>query len=541
MSGNPDPHPLTFLGSDTRVARRLARPIGRFLHVEAAGGILLLVATVIALIWVNSPAGDSYHELWETEVKLEVGDFFSLEGHGHEEEGHEEEGHGDEGGSQSDNTDETGLHGGEGEHALAVPETANGASGENEASASGEQALAESEGADGASGESKESHGLSLEAIVNDALMAIFFFVVGMEIKLELVNGQLRDKRQAALPAMAAIGGMVVPALLYFLLNTSSPESAGWGIPMATDIAFALGVVSLLGNRVPSSLKVFLLTLAIVDDIGAIVVIAVFYTTELSFTWLLVALGLLALVWLLREARVWFIPLYVVVGCFVWLAVFESGIHATIAGVCLGLLTPARPLQSKPGDESWLHQVFADDETEAGAARRAEFEIRETVPVAERLVNALHPFTSYMIIPIFALANAGIELSREGLADAASSSVTIGIVLGLVVGKIVGVSFFTWLAVRLGISSLPPGVRPGQILGIAAVAGIGFTVSIFITGLAFTDELIQNDAKIGILVASFLAAIIGAAFLWKFGDPDGADPEGDPSSAADEELASSNA
>ncbi len=502
MSGPAnEPSPLTFLGSDRRIVRRLARPLRNFLQVEAAGGILLLLATVGALIWANSPVKDSYHEFWETTVTISIGDAFSLDGH---EAAAESEEHGtDDLGTDDHGAEELGTEG--------VEDTASAEGVEDTASAEGVEDTASAEGVGEAGG--SEHHGITLEALVNDALMVIFFFVVGMEIKLELVAGQLRDRRAAALPAMAALGGMVVPALIFFALNPSSPESAGWGIPMATDIAFALGVVSLLGNRVPSSLKVFLLTLAIVDDIGAILVIALFYTANLSLVWLGVAVAMLALVYVMQRVRIWYTPLYVGVGIVVWYAVFESGIHATIAGVALGLLTPAVPLQRKPRRDDWLGPIFGDIQVGAPDVRAAGFEIRETSSVADRLTTILHPFSSYLIIPIFALANAGISLSVDGLADAFTSNLSLGIILGLVVGKLVGITFFTWLATALGISNLPAGVNWPQLFGIATVAGIGFTVSIFITTLAYSDTAIQDEAKLGILIASVIAALVGLVIL----------------------------
>ncbi len=428
-----DPSPLTWLGGERRLARRIGRPVRDFLRIEAAGGLLLIIATVVALVWANSPWSGSYHEILETHISLEIGDLLLL--------------------------DEP------------------------------------------------------LEAWINDALMAVFFFVVGLEIKRELVVGELKDPRAAALPAVAAVGGMVVPALIFFAINSGGSGADGWGIPMATDIAFAVGVVSLLGNRVPGAMKVFLLTLAIVDDIGAIAVIAIFYTDDLSTGWLLIAIGLLGLVLFMRMVRIWYIPAYVVVGTAVWLAVFESGIHATIAGVILGLITPARALKSEPPDQDVHIGAAISGQASATVVRRANFELKEQVSVVDRLEDILHPFTGFLIIPIFALANAGIEISGDSLADAVSSDVTIGVVLGLVVGKLVGVSFATWIAVRSGLSRLPRGATWTHVFGLSAVAGIGFTVSLFITGLAFDDPVVTDEAKLGILVASTVAAVVGILIL----------------------------
>ena len=358
---------------------------------------------------------------------------------------------------------------------------------------------------------------MHLEEFVNDGLMVLFFFVVGLEIKRELVTGRLNTPRVAALPGIAALGGMVVPAALFFAFNVGGAGEDGWGIPMATDIAFALGVVALLGPRVSSQLKIFLLTLAIVDDIGAIVVIAIFYTNDLSFEWLGLAVGGLILTRVLRIARVWTVLVYIIVGIFVWYATLRSGVHATIAGVALGLLTPARPLLSRAEAED-IAEDIAEDPT-AEEIRNSAFTLHESVSVAERLGEFLHPFTSYLIIPIFALANAGIPLSFDALSDAASSNVTLGIVVGLVVGKPLGVLLFTYIATRFGFD-LPPGMNWGQFFGLGLAAGIGFTVSIFITGLAYTEVGVTDEAKIGILIASALAAVLSLIVL-RFGSGSG--------------------
>jgi NhaA family Na+:H+ antiporter len=423
---------LTFLGSRRALARYVGRPLARFVDVEASGGIVLLVAAAVALVWANSPWQDGYHDLWHTEIRFEVGSY---------------------------RFEDTLLH------------------------------------------------------LINDGLMAVFFFVVGLEIKREFVVGELRDRRRAAVPVVAALGGMVVPAALYLALNLGSDGVDGWAIPMATDIAFALGVVALLGSRVPSSLKVFLLTLAIVDDIGAIVVIAVAYTDDLSFPWLALAGGGLGLMAIMRRARVWALPLYVAVGVGVWLATYESGVHATIAGVAMGLLAPARPLQDEIEAEEIVDRLNPIRDVSAGEVREVSFLIRESVSVAERLEEVLHPYSSYLIVPLFALANAGLSLSGDELGEAATSAVTVGVVLGLVLGKPLGIALATWLATRAGWGTLAPGVRPGQVVGIGAVAGIGFTVSLFVTNLAFGEAGLAADAKVGILVASVLAAGLGGLLL----------------------------
>jgi NhaA family Na+:H+ antiporter len=320
----------------------------------------------------------------------------------------------------------------------------------------------------------------SLVHWVNDALMTVFFFVVGLEIKRELVTGELRDRQQAALPAVAALGGMVVPALVFVAINVGGNGLDGWAIPMATDIAFAVGVLALLGPRVPSSLKLFLLTLAIVDDIGAIVVIAIFYSRGLDGWWLLGAIAATVLVVAMARVRVDHPIAYVVPGVVLWYCLYRAGVEPTLAGVVLGLLTPALP--------------------------------RRGVPVLERLEHALHPVSTFVIVPIVALANAGVVLSGDAVDHAFTSRVTIGIVAGLVIGKFVGILGASTIAVRTRIGALPEGLGLQHVAGIAVLGGIGFTVSLFITDLAFRGEVI-DDAKIGVLVASTIAAVLGMIVL----------------------------
>ena len=428
-----EPSPLTWIGSDRRLARRVGRPMLHFLHYQAGGGIVMLAATALALVWANSPWRGSYHALLDSHTRVEFGGLLVL--------------------------DER------------------------------------------------------FEEWVNDALMVVFFFVVSLEIKRELVVGALRKPAAAALPAIAAVGGMAAPAVIYALVNAGGEGAEGWGIPMATDIAFAVGVVSLLGRSVPGSLKVFLLTLAIVDDIGAIVVIAVFYTSDISMIWLAASGGIVLLLVLMRLARLWYTPVYLVVGVVFWLALFESGVHATIAGVVMGMFAPARPLMGRTRLSPLLQRSLSEGPFDAASARRALFEVRERVSVADRIGDELRPWTSFVIVPVFALANAGVELSPGALGEALRSPVTVGIVLGLVLGKLAGVASFTWLAVRLGLCELPQGATWPKIIGIGGVAGIGFTVSLFITNLAFGSTEITDQAKIGILAASVIAALTGAAIL----------------------------
>jgi NhaA family Na+:H+ antiporter len=358
----------------------------------------------------------------------------------------------------------------------------------------------------------RSSLALDLRHWVNEGLMALFFFVVGLEMKRELVAGELRSPRTAALPVVTALGGMVAPALVFLVLNGGGPGERGWGIPMATDIAFAVGVLALFGSRVPSGLKVLLLSVAIVDDIGAIIIIAVFYAGGLAWTPLAIAVGLLAVIAVLHRVGVVWWPVHVLLGLGVWLATYVSGVHATIAGVGVGLLMPTRPLVRHLSIS--LGQDDDDDlQPSAPVVRWVKQQVQETISAAERLTHTLHPWTSFAVVPLFALANAGVPLSRASLAAAVASPVTIGVILGLVVGKLVGITGAAWLAVRLGIGALPEGVNGRQVRAVAGVAGIGFTVSLFIAGLAYPDPALQDQAWVGILAGSLLAAAVGALLL----------------------------
>ena len=321
----------------------------------------------------------------------------------------------------------------------------------------------------------------SLQHWINDGLMALFFFVVGLEIKRELVRGELQEPHTAALPVIAAIGGMVVPVVLFRAMAGDGEAARGWGIPMATDIAFAVGVLALLGRRAPRGLKVFLLTLAIVDDIGAILVIALFYTIHFGAGWLLGAIGTLAVVVVARPLGVNHPAAYIPLAVVAWYCTYRSGIHPTIAAVALGLLTPAGPVGGRP--------------------------------VLEALEHRLHPWSSYFVIPLFALANAGVALSGDAVGDAAGGRLTWAIVVGLVVGKLTGIAGAAFIGARVGLGRLPAEVGGVHIIGAGAVGGIGFTVSLFIAGLAFSTEALEAQAKIGILVGSLLAAMLGAAIL----------------------------
>jgi NhaA family Na+:H+ antiporter len=350
--------------------------------------------------------------------------------------------------------------------------------------------------------------------------MALFFLVVGLEIKREVLTGELRTMRAAALPVVAAVGGMVVPAVLYLALNAGGDGGRGWGVPMATDIAFALGGLTLAAGRAPGGLKPFLLTLAIVDDIGAIVVIAVVYSGSVSWVPLLVALALVALAVLLRRIHVRAGAVYLALGVALWVAVFESGVHASIAGVVLGLLTPAAPFQRPAAVSREAHRVAdqtVDDPWPPDADAPQWLSLarlsREAVSPLARLESALHPWTTFVVVPLFALANAGVRLSADALRSAAASRVTLGVVVGLVVGKLVGILGASALAVRTGVGTLPEGVTWRRLAGAASVAGIGFTLSIFVAELAFPSGALLEHARLGVLLASVVAGGLGYAIL----------------------------
>ncbi len=434
----------TWINSDGTVPTRFVRPLLRFTHVEAAGGVVLLVAAAIAMIWANSPWAESYTTFWETHLTIQLGPI-----------------HFDE----------------------------------------------------------------SLKHVVNDGLMVIFFFVVGLEIKRELVVGELQDMKRAALPAVAALGGMIAPALIYiaFVSGTGGEALQGWGIPMATDIAFSVGVISLLGSRVSVSAKLFLLALAIADDIGAIIVIAIFYTSDLSIVWLIEGVVLIGMVWLAQRVNVRSILFYVVVGLFVWYFVFESGVHATLAGVALGLMTPAVAYIADEDFKQRGRRILDRYDMDAASTRAREridadaMELsaiaKESVSPLDRLETALHPWSSFVVVPLFALANAGVRFAGIDVAAAVTSSVSLGVAFGLVVGKIVGITAATFLAVRFGLGVLPKRTGWRDIVGLGALAGIGFTVSLFITELAFTDEVLSDAAKLGIFIGSTVAGVIGYLLL----------------------------
>ncbi|MFO0661191.1 MAG: Na+/H+ antiporter NhaA [Polyangiaceae bacterium] len=367
---------------------------------------------------------------------------------------------------------------------------------------------------------------------INDGLMTVFFLVAGMEIKRELVVGELRSLRRAALPLIAATGGMIVPAVIFASLNASSASLRGWGIPMATDIAFALGGITLLGRRVPSSLYVFLAALAIFDDLGAIIVIALFYGSQTNFSALALAALITGVLVLFARLRVQAIWPYILVGLALWVALLFSGIHATLAGVILGLCIPARAPRSTSDILADLdrglavlrqllqrHEHHDAHEQEEGAIAAIERHLESVQPPLDRLQHGLHSVVALGILPLFALANAGVSLHLDTSHSEALHS-ALGVALGLLLGKPIGVLGATFLAIRAGFAPLPTGARWSQLIGVGLLAGIGFTMSIFIASLAFPgDPALQESAKIGILAASSICLVSGVLWLWKVCDP----------------------
>jgi NhaA family Na+:H+ antiporter len=362
--------------------------------------------------------------------------------------------------------------------------------------------------------------------LINDGLMAIFFFAVGMEIKGELVVGELSSPSRALLPLVAALGGMVVPAAIYVVLNRSGPGLVGWAIPMATDIAFCIGCLSLLKSRVPHALVVFLTALAIFDDMGGILVIALFYGSGLHVSWLLGALAVTGGLFVLNRLQVGSGLAYAVGGVALWYTLHHGGIHATIAGVILGMMIPARA--SRPSQEvlTELHAhttrlMREPREEELGNAELLAIEERleELEPPLDRLLHLLHPYVAFLIMPLFALANSGVSLGGIGLEEL-TNSISLGAAMGLFLGKQLGIFLFTVLAVRLGLAPMPGEASRGKLYGVAVIAGIGFTVALFIAGLAFPEPRLLDHAKIGILLGSLASGVVGFLVL-RFTAPEG--------------------
>lgn len=369
---------------------------------------------------------------------------------------------------------------------------------------------------------------MTLHHWVNDGLMAFFFLIVGLELKREILVGELSSVRDAMLPVIAALGGMLVPAAMYAGLNHDTPTAAGWGIPMATDIAFAIGILVLLGTRIPRNLIIFLTALAIADDLGAVLVIALFYTHDINSQALILAGVITGVLFLLNRGGIRNPLPYWIIGLLLWLAVHASGIHATLAGIILAFMIPARPRFSSAQFDQRMQELrdalhterLGHTETDAFSNHRlatiAESTERMALKVQsplQRIEHAMTPWVTYLVIPIFAFSNAGIDFSQFDFLATLSQPVTLGIIFGLVLGKSIGITLFSWLAVTLKLGRLPAGVRWPHIIGAAWLGGIGFTMSLFIAQLAFTDPLLVVQAKLGVLLASAIAATVGLAWL----------------------------
>ena len=429
---------------------RIVSPFEQFLRRTTAGGIVLMTTTVIALVLATTLGADTINQFWARSLSLSSDDNYGLR--------------------------------------------------------------------------------LSWQHWVNDGLMALFFLLVGLELKREILVGELSSLKDAALPVIAALGGMIVPALIYAAFNAGTPTAAGWGIPMATDIAFAVGILVLLAWRIPKNLVIFLMALAIADDLGAVLVIAIFYTADLNLHALAIAAALLAVLLLFNRSGIRKPLPYAVVGVLLWTAVYASGVHATLAGILLAMTIPARPAHSPAQFERRIVELqtelradrsnsqTSDDplsnDRMASIAEAMERSAAAVQSPLQRVEHALTPWVTFVIIPVFALANAGIDLGAIEWAQALSSTVTVGVFAGLVAGKFIGVSLFSWVAVRLEWARLAAGVEWKHLLGAAWLAGIGFTMSLFISQLAFGDPAVVEQAKLGILLASALSATIGLIWLY---------------------------
>ena len=425
------------------VSRKLLLPSQIYIHNEVISGATLLVATLAALIWANSPWQATYFQMLNTKISLDI-------------------------------------------FGLTIAET--------------------------------------FKHWINDGAMVLFFFVVGLEIKREFVYGKLSNKSQAALPFIAALGGMVLPALIFysFNMNGAIEESRGWGIPIATDIAFALGILALLGDRIPSEVRVFLLALATIDDIGAILVIAGFYTNTIAW----VMLGAAALLFLLMGIMRWIgfrnIMSFIIVGLLFWFALLKSGIHPTVAGVMVGLLTPTYPWFDPDGFANsadrclfQYRRAIKEEDTDTAQALLGQFEelTLGTESLGERLERLVHPWVAFCVLPLFALANAGVPLSAVKLQEALVSNVSLGVGGGLILGKFFGIVGFCWIAINFGFVKMPEKITWPHLYGVGFLSGIGFTVSLFITGLAYSDDLLVQYAKYGVLIASCVTGLAGYVFL----------------------------
>jgi len=421
-----------------------------FLKHRVNGGMVLMVVAVLAMVIANSPWAEAYHAFWNHPVSLQVGEFNLFSHHGEP---------------------------------------------------------------------------LTLMAFINDALMAVFFFSVGLEIKREVLVGELSSLRQALLPIIAAVGGMIVPMVIYYLMTAGTPASGGLAIPMATDIAFSLGVLSLFGKRIPLSLKIFLTAFAVVDDIGGILVIAFCYTSHLAGGYLLAAFIVLAILLIANRMQVMSRTFYCVSGIVVWYLFLQSGVHATIAGVLVAFTIPSIPCLNVKKYITRIRENIAGfphfdkssillTPNQIDVLKSIESASDKVISPLQFMEDRMHGMVNYLIMPLFAFANAGITLSGNGSGEIAGL-VTYAVVLGLVLGKFVGIYSFTWLAVRMRVTSLPQGMNWRNTAGVALLGGIGFTVSLFIANLSFgvVDEALLSQAKLGVLVGTVLAGILGYVVL----------------------------
>jgi NhaA family Na+:H+ antiporter len=419
----------------------LMEPFQQFISISASGGILLILTTLAAVVWANSPWHEAYHHLWEFHLGL--------------------------------STETTVFN-------------------------------------------------KTLHFWINDGLMAIFFLLVGLEIKREVRDGELSSIQHASLPVVAAVGGMLIPAGLFAVLHIGQEGLNGWGVPMATDIAFSLGILQLLGNRVPVSLKVFLTAFAIVDDIGAVLVIAFFYSESLAWGALAIAGGLLVLLMILNRLNVRDLSFYLIIGVFIWYFFYKAGIHPTVAGVAVALTIPANPKINIRGFADRVSRImkeFRDDSKRMTLSKPQlnaldylqDVTFRVQSPL-QNLENKLNGWVTYLIMPLFAFANAGVTI-KGALGENLVQPIALNIAIALLVGKFIGISGFSWLGVRLGIASLPVGIRWKQLFALSLFGGVGFTMSLFISNLAFTNDQLLDYSKVGILLGSFLASVLGLFFM----------------------------
>jgi len=428
------------------VADQIFKPFQRFFRKEATSSILLIAATIIALIWINSRIGETYHSFWHTEVSFAFGHF---------------------------HISKTLVH------------------------------------------------------WINDGFMSLFFFTVGLEIKREILVGELATPKKALLPVIAALGGMIVPGLIYATLNVGTTTISGWGVPVATDIAFALGAVAVFGRRLPMGLRIFLAAFAIADDLGAVVIIAIFYTKEIVWSYLIISLFLIVGLAIANFLWIRWTLVYAILGLAVWFFVLGSGIHPTIAGVIVSLFVPAR---GRYDTDNFLQNVkkiteqFECEEQSCGysillnqdhmhAVQALELACHDVETPLQRLMHALHPWVAFLILPFFAMGNTGLTFHNIVFSEMVSNTVIMGIVFGLVFGKPIGVMLFSYLSVKTGIASLPQEVRWSQIFGGAMLGGIGFTMSLFLADISFSDPQILNYARIAILTGSVFSAAMGMSYL----------------------------